>query len=286
VIVHSYTGTLRLKHLPDSQLVLALIEERMARQRKQQQRSERQSIEQTLRLQMGQSQGADTNSQTVVQEAKIQSKPGLLKTFWDETFSMCFQQDDVITYRKHWWILVAYIWKQTLLLMFILAAFIALLLGHLTFLTPTFLGILLCLAALFIFGWWVYKFVDWQNDQFLITSEQVIDIDKKPLGREERRAAPLKSIQSIEYQRIGFIGLLLNFGTVFIRIGDTEFTFDFVSNPSEVQRELFQRLTDYQNRQKKEAIDAENQRMAEWIQIYHNLSNNHSVDKPDTEDWL
>jgi hypothetical protein len=192
----------------------------------------------------------------------------------------------VITYRKHWWILVAYIWKQTLLLLLILAAFIGLLLGHLTLLPPTFLGILLCLAALFIFGWWVYKFVDWQNDQFLITSEQVIDIDKKPLGREERRAAPLKSIQSIEYQRIGFIGLLLNFGTVFIRIGDTEFSFDFVSNPSEVQRELFQRLTDYQNRQKKEALDAENQRMAEWIQIYHNLNNNNSVDKPDTEDWL
>ena len=94
-----------------------------------------------------------------------------------------------------------------------------------------------------IFGWWLYQYIDWHNDVYLITSDQVVDVNKKPLGHEDRQAAPLKNILGIEYKRLGIIGLLLNFGTVFIRVGDRQLTFDQVFNPSEVQRELFHRLT-------------------------------------------
>ena len=56
--------------------------------------------------------------------------------------------------------------------------------------------------------------MDWHNDIYLITPDQVVDVNKKPLGHEERQAAPLKNILGIEYKRLGIIGLLLNFGTV------------------------------------------------------------------------
>jgi hypothetical protein len=84
----------------------------------------------------------------------------------------------------------------------------------------------------------------------MVTDEQILDVYRKPLAREERRVAPLRSIQSIEFERLGIIGLLLNFGTVYIRVGDTQLTFDQVFNPSEVQRELFNRIATREYRER------------------------------------
>ena len=78
----------------------------------------------------------------------------------------------------------------------------------------------LCLVGLGIFLWWLYNYLDWHNDIYLITNEQVVDVNRKPLGKEERRAALIRNILSVEYKRMGVIGLLLNFGTVFIRVGE------------------------------------------------------------------
>jgi hypothetical protein len=36
----------------------------------------------------------------------------------------------------------------------------------------------------------IYQYVDWRNDIFQLTPNQVIDLDRKPFGRESRRAAP------------------------------------------------------------------------------------------------
>ncbi len=132
----------------------------------------------------------------------------------------------------------------------------------------------LCLIGLGISLWWLYIFLDWHNDIYLIDNEQVVDISRKPLGEEERRAALIRNILSVEYQRIGVIGLLLNFGTVFIRIGEAEFTFDNVFNPSEVQRELFNRIALRTVHEREQQADIERQRMAEWIAAYHRLTRN------------
>jgi hypothetical protein len=134
----------------------------------------------------------------------------------------------------------------------------------------TFLG--LCALGLAIFCWWLYTYLDWHNDIYLITSEQVVDLNRKPLGKEERRVAPIRNILSVEYRREGIVGLLLNFGTVFIRVGDTTLTFDYVYNPSEVQRELFHRLAQRTVRERQQQADAERERMAEWIGVYHRLT--------------
>jgi hypothetical protein len=119
--------------------------------------------------------------------------------------------------------------------------------------------------------WWLYQYLDWHNDVYLITQEQIVDVNKKPLGKEERRAAPIKNILSIEYHRLGIIGLILNFGTIYIRVGDQELTFDDVFNPSEVQRELFNRMAARQYAEKQAAQQQERQRMTEWIAAYHRV---------------
>jgi uncharacterized membrane protein YdbT with pleckstrin-like domain len=135
------------------------------------------------------------------------------------------------------------------------------------------LGIVLFLL---LFAWWVYQFVDWRNDYYVISQDQVLDVYRKPLGREERRAAPLRNIQSVEFERLGLLGLLLNFGTVYIRVGDTELTFDYVFNPSQVQQELFNRIAEREFREREEEIASEHQRLSEWFEIYDRVRRNKS----------
>ena len=136
--------------------------------------------------------------------------------------------------------------------------------------TGTYRAIVIGIAIVMVI-WWLYSAADWRNDYFMITPEQVVDVYRKPVGMEERRAAPIRNIQTIEYKRQNMFGLLFNFGTVFIRIGDVEFTFDYVPNPSYVQQEIFSRFQSIKNREQKESASLNNERLANWMEAYHKV---------------
>jgi len=128
--------------------------------------------------------------------------------------------------------------------------------------------------------WEWYQYEDWTNDLYIVSDEQITDINKKPLGAEEKRMAPLKSIQAIEFERLGIIGLILNYGTVFIRIGDTRFTFDEVYNPSEVQRDLFRRIAAQADRERRKTVDSERQQILDVLEAYHEVTSRQSGGGP------
>jgi len=78
---------------------------------------------------------------------------------------------------------------------------------------------------------------------------------------------------------------MFNFGTVFIRVGDTELTFDYVSDPSSVQKELFERFMKLSEQEKQNRIEQENERMANWIETYHRItSTSKESDLPESPD--
>jgi len=88
----------------------------------------------------------------------------------------------------------------------------------------------------------------------------------------------LKNIQSVEFEKLGLVRLILNFGTVYIRIGDTQFTFDNVYNPSDVQREIFRRMEALTYREKKKDIDTAREGVLDILEAYHELRK--EADKP------
>jgi uncharacterized membrane protein YdbT with pleckstrin-like domain len=116
--------------------------------------------------------------------------------------------------------------------------------------------------------WWLYQYVDWRRDQYMITSDQIIDVNRKPFGMEDLRTAPIKNIQSVRYKRAGLLGLLFNYGTVFIRIGDDEFTFDHVPDPAAVQQAVFGALEKFLSEQKRADLSEQQQRLADWMISY------------------
>jgi len=117
--------------------------------------------------------------------------------------------------------------------------------------------------------WLAYTYADWRNDIYRLTPDQVIDIDRKPLGRESRRSAPLDKILAVEYERRGIIPMLLNFGTVYIRVSTEVLTFDNVYQPSKVQEDIFRRMQAAAAAAREREIDAERERVAHWFGVYH-----------------
>jgi hypothetical protein len=80
-------------------------------------------------------------------------------------------------------------------------------------------SLLISLAILGVLGVIFYRFWDWTNDIYMVTHEQVIDVDRTPFGKETRTVAPLDNILSTGYSRIGIMANLFNFGDVQIDVG-------------------------------------------------------------------
>ncbi len=120
-----------------------------------------------------------------------------------------------------------------------------------------------------LIGWWIYQYVDWRNDIFQVTSDQILDIDRQPFGTEERRAAPLENILSTQAHRYGLAGYLLNFGTVEITVGGAHLDFQDVLDPVGVQADI-DRRREARIKQRREAeAAAERERMSDWLVAYH-----------------
>ena len=116
----------------------------------------------------------------------------------------------------------------------------------------------------------IYRFVDWKNDIYLVTLDHILDIERKPLGSENKKSATLDNILSLENKRVGIFGILLNFGTVIINIGTEQFNFHDVYNPAQVQYEIFDRMLSLRHRKEQMEASKERERIADWLMIYHN----------------
>ena len=99
--------------------------------------------------------------------------------------------------------------------------------------------------------------------------DKIIDIDKKPFLSARKNEATLDRILSIEHSRVGLTGILLNYGTVIIKVGETPFTFDLVRDPAEVQYEISERKNAYQRRHEEALSIKEREKYANWMALYH-----------------
>ena len=273
VTIRTFTGTIVFRAVSQPQDVMALIEEMQKRTTSSLRQAELRQIESTLKQRLA---NVEPNRLPQPRPAPVNPRVSRIQRFMADLFHLRYEVGDTVQYRTHWWILLTRVWFQSLLVLGVAGLQFGILVRAFTGQLPgfpvtgAFLG--LCIILLMVFGWWLYNYLDWHNDIYLVTGDQVIDINRKPLGKEERRAAQIKNILSVEYKRIGIIGLLLNFGTVYIRVGEAVFTFDNVFNPSEVQRELFHRISQRTLKERQAQTEAERQRMADWISVYHRMA--------------
>jgi len=279
VNVRTYVGRIVFPNIQHPTEAEALINELRERTRSASHQLELEAMKQKLRNRMG-LPSKDVSRPIETQTVKVQTfyKPNLLQMLTSKFFSLRSENKDTITYHKHWvvWLQQTYkAWLAILVLvgMMVFGSFFLKSpsnssLNILTIELDTILSLIMIAAIL----WLIYEWVDWSNDIFQVTSENIIDIDKRPLGREERKVAPLANILSTGYERVGLMGVLFNYGKVSITVGGAHMAFEDVFDPAGVQQDIDNRRSAYLLQRKMEADKAEQERMADWFITYHNNS--------------
>lgn len=286
VITETFMGQIFFQHIGDPTGIKNLIDREHKLAIDQQMTLDVHAIEGKIRQKIEPSQAAtvpvavNSTAQAVASTAASRQETQLISeklSLWQSLiarFQMRREANGMITYRKHLYVLfrmtlmpavcglglvictgVLYYWRVQ---------------DQVDLLTP---GLILLigmgLIALAIL-WWLYKFVDWSNDIYRVTPEKIIDSERKPLGDEITKSAPLENIIGLDYERLGFLGVVLNFGNVIINIGtENKFIFYGIHNPARAQRDIFNYM--YEQRRKKQQADSvqEQERVSNYIAAYH-----------------
>jgi len=122
-----------------------------------------------------------------------------------------------------------------------------------------------------IAGWWAYQYQDWRNDVYQIQGDSIIVVERKPFGDETRNVALLENILSIQYNKSGWMGVIMNYRTVSIAVGTNRLEFREVYDPSRVQREIFSAMAAKDQQRRTQRVSEERDRADEWIATYRRI---------------
>lgn len=270
LIVRTYTGDITMRDVSQPERFKALIEEYWQRAMEESRREVNEEIDLRLREKLGlpaearPKRPAPKSIETARLETRESARP-ITRTIFTNFLKMRYVEEDTIIYRKHWFLLLLLIWQPTAgLLLLLIGGTYALI----TYPNQVF-NIIYAVALIALIGWWIYQYWDWRDDRYELSPTSITDFDRTPLGRENRQTAPLENILSLEHERIGLLGILLNFGTVSINVGDKTYEFEGVHNPARVRQEISDRQQARRKQLERDRILQDEERQLDWLARYH-----------------
>jgi hypothetical protein len=279
--IRTYAGEVRFQDVPEPDVLADMIEGnwRLAHMQKhlQDEEGRKQAIQHILEEDQDRARARPSAPDFAPADRAPQ---GASKRSAHWGFETRYQEGEVITYRKHWAVLLR---RLTLpssaalaILIWLTLSFTGGISVQLSFGTYLASGATFLLALL----WWFYEYVDWANDIYQVTPEQIVDLHRKPLSHEVRKVAPIENILGTKVDRSGPFGLLLNFGSVITNIGTEQFIFDGVFDPSGVQRDIVQSLETRLAGMKEVERRQRREEMIEWLRAYHRETNDSGQAQP------
>jgi uncharacterized membrane protein YdbT with pleckstrin-like domain len=105
----------------------------------------------------------------------------------------------------------------------------------------------------------LYVYFDWRNDDFIITSERVIHIERILFHGETRHEAPLTSVQDVSVIVPGLLAQIFDYSNIIIKTaGAGSILFDGLDNGDQLKDEIFKQRRKAQERA--EALNVRNVR--------------------------
>jgi CRP-like cAMP-binding protein/membrane protein YdbS with pleckstrin-like domain len=205
------------------------------------------------------------------------------------------REDGKVTWRKHWINLLQRTGPQFLLLLLSIYVVLALTLAAVT--ASLGLSVILLppvgwfvfqawmlLPVLFLSAlaalWFIYQYVDWRNDIYIVTDDEVIDVERQLavfpfffFFTENRRQASLSNVQYVDLKIPHPLAMILNYGNVIVRTAGAEGTLDFlwVSNPRGVHAEILRRLAAFEEREREREFQERWGDMPRWFETYRDV---------------
>ncbi len=183
-----------------------------------------------------------------------------------------------VVYHKHWLLLIRT--TGVPMILFITSIALQLVVAQLgwtppSFVSPSVLQLIGIAASLALLGRWIWCYEDWRNDVYIVTPDRIIDFDRSPFGLAgtQQKTAGMNSVQNISYRTQGILDNLFNIGDVIIHTGsnDGELIFERIWNPRRAQREIVDRVEDFQRRQQQSQQNARQRELTEWLTAYDQI---------------
>jgi CRP-like cAMP-binding protein len=284
VNVRTFVGNIRFEYVNHPEQAADMVREYWERTKTKGTQSQKDAMKNAIRAKIGMpviKEEEEPLTPVFDTGNKAPQEQNLFWTALSNRFKLRLEDGETIIYHKHWIVLLQQTGKALLAFLFFLTlfliqlyrlyldtgnAFIESLPGGFR---PDSWSVILILFMAIALGWAGYEYWDWSNDVFMVTPEEIMDLDKTPLGKEERRTAQIENILSTEYKRVGILGILFNYGTVFISVGGTKLEFQDVLDPAGVMSDINRRRMVRVAKKSEDASKADRERMATWVAAYH-----------------
>jgi uncharacterized membrane protein YdbT with pleckstrin-like domain len=274
----SARGTMALPYVPDPEGMQEVIFKKVGQLRWRMQQGQRDEIRQELLRQSGVEEAEEEHAiPAMVPEEQARTKLGPLARFVSRRplLRMRYNHANQIIWRKHWLFLLKRIYLALPFAILVSVAFITVSLygGLARYRLPLLPAALVLWIAGIFWLWWQVE--DWRNDVYIVTDRLIIDIEKRPLFfAEDRKQATLDVIQNVSLSKRGILTSLLNYGDVLIQIAGASgtFTFEGVPQPEAVQREIFRRVEDYNESQRRQQGERRKAELSTWFEVYQEIN--------------
>lgn len=103
--------------------------------------------------------------------------------------------------------------------------------SFLSSLPPEFGTILLLFYYLLVFNFALLEFITWYFNISLVTQKRIVDIDFSDLLYHDVAVTKLSLVEETNYNQVGFVRSLFNYGDVFVQTAAEKLHFDFLAVP-------------------------------------------------------
>ena len=292
-------GQIKFTYIPEPAYVQDLIQRASMQARSGAEMQRRESIRQQLEDQLFPERLKPSAPESVlIQPEPVAEHPTRGSRFrtlsgWFPRFEI--REDDRIIWRKHWINLVKRTGLQFLVFSVTLYLLFAFALAYVTEsfgLTPVqlppvswvgyggWLFLVMLVLVIPAVLWFIYQYIDWRNDVYIVTNNEVIDVERELapypfffVFTESRRQASLANVQYVDLRIPNPIAMLLNYGNVIVRTAGAEGTLDFVwvANPRRVHDEILRRLGIYQQKERERELQDRWRDMPQWFDTYQDI---------------
>jgi hypothetical protein len=299
VIVRTYVGRLEFDYVDHPNQAAEMVREYWERIKSIVTVSQKDVMKNTIREKLGLpvEKKKEPELPPVVAVDNALAKQPLWWIAFKGVFSLRTEDAGKVIYHKHWVVFIeeALLPLFILILLFVLQSWRGVYLFNSTAeslfyrnsenaFRPDTIMATLPILSLPVILWIVWVYVDWKNDIFMLTAEEIMDFDRKPFGREEKRTAQIENILSTSYKRRGFLGYFFNYGTVEITVGGSRFDFQDVADPASVQADINRRRMVRIAQKNENAGKDDRERFATWIAAYHeNIEDFEALEKKAVE---
>jgi uncharacterized membrane protein YdbT with pleckstrin-like domain len=274
--VETFGGAVSMRDIPHPNEVKESIQREIERVKARARASERAAIRDELKQRIFSNTIAKPSG-SEGEAASAKEEPSILRTilgaigyFWPRLREV---EGDSIIWRKHWVVLLRAAWPPMVgLLVTFMAFFVWFNRSPLLAFIHDDAWWIWIVLGLSLFVWYLWLFEDWRNDQYIITSNRIIEIQRTPfLLSETRREALLSKIQSTDLSIPSATARLLRYGTVQVRIPGSVIELKEVKNPAAVQTEITKRMAEFARRMALNEARGRRTELSDWFAAYSQI---------------